>query len=112
MSTAEAAAIAANPDLQKALQKALALAKKAAADEAIAKDRADAFQRALASGAYDGPTGIFVGRFARQVSQRECMREDSRPVRSYAKIAKQSRQAATDAATGFVAALAASLAAK
>ena len=111
MSTAEA--IAANPDLQKALQKAVAMATKAAADEATAKERRDQFDRWVANGDYNGPTGIIVGgRFPRHVTQAEVMREDSRPVRAAAKRAKQSRQAATDAATDFVAALAAALAAK
>ena len=107
--TDTAAKIAADPKLQAVLARAIDLAAKATRDEAIAKDRADSFQRALASGAYEGPSGVFVGRFAREVSQSEIKRQDSEPMRRYAKVAKQSRQAATDAATDFVAMLAASI---
>lgn len=108
MTTDTAAKIANDPALQAALAKATALAEKATRDEAIAKERAADFDRDVASGAYNGPTGIIVGKFRRHVTQAEVMLEDSRPVRRSAKVAKQSRQAATDAANAFVALLIAS----
>lgn len=92
---------AASP-LDAALAKAIHLANWAERHELQAATLAECFNRDIQSGAYDGATGIVVGKFRRHVTQAEVMREDSRPMRRAAKLAKASRQAATDAAVEYV----------